>query len=39
MRCCWMEVEEARGLGPCWAGAALVIAVGALGRCGSGEWV
>ncbi len=25
MRCCWMAVDEARVLGPCWAGAAVVI--------------
>ena len=25
MRCCWREVDEARVLGPCWAGAGVVI--------------
>lgn len=25
MRCCWREVDEVRVLGPCWAGAAVVI--------------
>ena len=27
--CCWREVEEGRGLGPCWAGAGVVIVRGA----------
>lgn len=29
MRCCWREVDEERVLGPCWAGAAVVIMRGA----------
>lgn len=27
MRCCWSEVDEVRVLGPCWAGAGVVIIV------------
>ena len=27
--CCWREVDEARVLGPCWAGAVVVIVRGA----------
>lgn len=27
--CCWSEVDEARGLGPWWAGAVVVIVRGA----------
>ena len=25
MRCCWRDVDEGRILGPCWAGAVVVI--------------
>ena len=27
--CCWRDVDEGRGLGPCWAGAVVVIVRGA----------
>ena len=33
MRCCWREVDEARVLGPCWAGAVVVIVRGAFVVC------
>ena len=37
MRCCWREVDEAKLLGPCWAGAVVVIVRGAFVVVWKGE--